>query len=76
MSQARMRRLLGMGPRKRKHARFDEPYDFNDDEFGKLNEPFAPRRRCPLASGSSRRWSSAPGRTPHRVGAIDLAQRQ
>ncbi len=39
MSQARMRRMLGMGPRKRKLDDYDAPYDFNDDEFGKLNEP-------------------------------------
>lgn len=39
MSQARMRRILGMAPRKRRQSDFESPYDFNDDEFGTLNEP-------------------------------------
>ncbi|MFS2153449.1 DNA translocase FtsK 4TM domain-containing protein [Rhizobium sp. Rhizsp42] len=73
MSQARMRRMLGMGPRKRKLDDYDAPYDFNDDEFGKLNEPVrakAPQRGermdpsmdpsiAPRA-GSPRRVVSAP----------------
>jgi S-DNA-T family DNA segregation ATPase FtsK/SpoIIIE len=69
MSQARMRRLLGMGPRKRKPDDFDAPYDFNDDEFGKLNEPVrakAPQRgermepSMDARAGSARRIVSAP----------------
>ncbi len=73
MSQARMRRMLGMGPRERKLDDYDAPYDFNDDEFGKLNEPVrakAPQRGermdpsmdpsiAPRA-GSPRRVVSAP----------------
>jgi DNA segregation ATPase FtsK/SpoIIIE, S-DNA-T family len=39
MNQARFRRLFGMGPRKRRQSDFESPYDFNDDEFGTLNEP-------------------------------------
>ncbi len=73
MSQARMRRMLGMGPRKRKLDDYDAPYDFNDDEFGKLNEPV--RAKAPARgermdpsmdpsiaprSGSPRRVVSAP----------------
>ncbi|TCM79815.1 DNA translocase FtsK [Rhizobium sp. BK068] len=49
MSQARMRRLLGMGPRKRRQEDFESPYDFNDDEFGKLNEPV--RAKTPAGRG-------------------------
>ncbi|MBB3658776.1 S-DNA-T family DNA segregation ATPase FtsK/SpoIIIE [Rhizobium sp. BK650] len=48
MNQARFRRLFGMGPRKRRQSDFESPYDFNDDEFGKLNEPV---RAKPLARG-------------------------
>ncbi|MGN7294998.1 DNA translocase FtsK 4TM domain-containing protein [Rhizobium sp. SAFR-030] len=36
-AQARMRRLLRIKPRSA--ASYDEPYDFNEDEFGTLNEP-------------------------------------
>ncbi len=36
--QARLRRLTGFEFRRRK-ASFDGPYDFNEDEFGTLNEP-------------------------------------
>ena len=39
-TQARFRRLFGLARRKPAPERdFDEPYDFNDDEFGTLNEP-------------------------------------
>ncbi|TCS02269.1 DNA translocase FtsK [Rhizobium sp. BK418] len=69
MNQARFRRLFGMGPRKRRQSDFESPYDFNDDEFGTLNEPV---RAKPLTRGermdpsmesraaSSRRVVSAP----------------
>ncbi|MBB3463613.1 DNA translocase FtsK [Rhizobium sp. BK377] len=69
MNQARFRRLFGMGPRKRRQSDFESPYDFNDDEFGTLNEPV---RAKPAARGermdpsmeprgpSSRRVVSAP----------------
>ncbi|MBW6424006.1 DNA translocase FtsK [Rhizobium sp. XQZ8] len=36
-AQARLRRLAGVKPRAQMN--FDQPYDFNDDEFGTLNEP-------------------------------------
>jgi DNA segregation ATPase FtsK/SpoIIIE, S-DNA-T family len=40
ITQARLRRLLHIKPRTRHGAAgFEEPYDFNEDEFGKLNEP-------------------------------------
>ncbi|MDE1996118.1 MAG: DNA translocase FtsK, partial [Rhizobiaceae bacterium] len=48
-AQARARRLFGMGPRKRRDHAFDAPYDFNDDEFGKLNEPV--RAKAPVVRG-------------------------
>ncbi|WP_413710492.1 DNA translocase FtsK 4TM domain-containing protein [Rhizobium sp. Rhizsp82] len=70
MSQARMRRIFGMGPRKRRQSDFESPYDFNDDEFGKLNEPVrakAPAGRgermdpsMEMGAGSQRRVVSAP----------------
>ncbi|MGO4438084.1 DNA translocase FtsK 4TM domain-containing protein [Rhizobium sp. RAF56] len=66
-TKARMRRLFGMRPRKR-HDAFDAPYDFNDDEFGTLNEPV--RAKQPVVRGerlepsmdgpASRRAISAP----------------
>jgi len=48
-AHARLRRLFGMGPRKRRDHAFDAPYDFNDDEFGTLNEPV--RAKTPMARG-------------------------
>ncbi|MQB45405.1 DNA translocase FtsK [Rhizobium sp. ICMP 5592] len=48
-AQARLRRLFGMGPRKRRDHAFDAPYDFNDDEFGTLNEPA--RAKAPVVRG-------------------------
>jgi S-DNA-T family DNA segregation ATPase FtsK/SpoIIIE len=41
LAQARIRRLVGIKPRAR--MSFDQPYDFNDDEFGTLNEPVRPK---------------------------------
>ena len=65
--QARMRRLTGKGPRKRQDHAFDAPYDFNDDEFGTLNEPTRAKaqpnrgeRMEPSMEGPSRRVVSAP----------------
>ncbi len=49
MSQARMRRIFGLGPRKRRQSDFESPYDFNDDEFGTLNEPV--RAKAPAGRG-------------------------
>jgi S-DNA-T family DNA segregation ATPase FtsK/SpoIIIE len=66
-AQARMRRLFGMGPRKRRDHAFDAPYDFNDDEFGTLNEPVRSKtpitrgeRLEPSMDGPARRIVSAP----------------
>ena len=49
IAQARLRRLAGIKPRAR--VGFDQPYDFNEDEFGTLNEPM----RAKAASGSAGR---------------------
>ncbi|NML75589.1 DNA translocase FtsK [Rhizobium sp. S-51] len=40
--RARFRRVLGLKPVDRAR-RFEQPYDFNDDEFGTLNEPVRPK---------------------------------
>ena len=48
IAQARVRRLFGVRQASRS---FDQPYDFNDDEFGTLNEPV--RAKVP-ASGTGR----------------------
>ncbi|MBW8285489.1 MAG: DNA translocase FtsK [Rhizobium sp.] len=45
--RARSRRLLGLKPKERA-SRFEQPYDFNDDEFGTLNEPVRPKAPTPL----------------------------
>ncbi|MBD9374706.1 DNA translocase FtsK [Rhizobium sp. ARZ01] len=67
-SQARARRLFGLPGRSKTHSRaVEQPYDFNDDEFGTLNEPsrakVAPRlsdRVEPPLEGSARRAVSPP----------------
>ncbi|OMQ43937.1 DNA translocase FtsK [Ensifer sp. 1H6] len=42
--QARVRRIFGMsGTRTPTKRQYDEPYDFNNDEFGTLNEPVRPK---------------------------------
>ncbi len=41
-AQARLRRAFGMSAA-RSAKRPDDPYDFNDDEFGTLNEPVRPK---------------------------------
>ncbi|QCI96702.1 DNA translocase FtsK [Agrobacterium larrymoorei] len=38
ITQARLRRALGVKPKSRSNE-FEQPYDFNDYEFGTLNEP-------------------------------------
>ena len=45
--RARSRRLLGLKPKERT-SRFEQPYDFNEDEFGTLNEPVRPKAPTPL----------------------------
>lgn len=67
-SQARVRRLFGLSGRGKTHSRaVEQPYDFNDDEFGTLNEPsrakVAPRlsdRVEPPMEGGARRAVSPP----------------
>ncbi|AUX78164.1 DNA translocase FtsK [Sinorhizobium fredii] len=41
-AQARLRRAIGMSASRAKRQ-YDEPYDFNNDEFGTLNEPVRPK---------------------------------
>ncbi|MBK5565117.1 DNA translocase FtsK [Ensifer sp. SSB1] len=46
---ARVRRIFGMsGTRSAPKRQYDEPYDFNNDEFGTLNEPVRPK---PMVAG-------------------------
>ncbi|QLF68788.1 DNA translocase FtsK [Peteryoungia desertarenae] len=42
-ARARVRRLIGLKPQERNRHGFEQPYDFNDDEFGTLNEPVRPK---------------------------------
>jgi DNA segregation ATPase FtsK/SpoIIIE, S-DNA-T family len=68
IAQARTRRLLGI--KRTPRDTFDQPYDFNDDEFGTLNEPVRPKAASAghrvepsldgPAEGSSRRSIVAP----------------
>ncbi|MCA1407406.1 DNA translocase FtsK [Ensifer sp. IC3342] len=44
--EARLRRAFGMSAKRSTKRQYDEPYDFNNDEFGTLNEPVRPK---PLA---------------------------
>ncbi|EHS52000.1 cell division FtsK/SpoIIIE [Rhizobium sp. PDO1-076] len=59
-TRARMRRLFGLKPAERSRRDFDQPYDFNDDEFGTLNEPSRPKapalhaRQEPVLEGAPR----------------------
>ncbi|MDI7862391.1 DNA translocase FtsK [Rhizobiaceae bacterium n13] len=48
-AHARVRRLLGLAQRRRGDREFEQPYDFNDDEFGTLNEPV--RAKAPRSPG-------------------------
>lgn len=41
IGQARLRRLFGI--KRAPRSSFDQPYDFNEDEFGTLNEPVRPK---------------------------------
>ena len=66
--QARVRRMFGLRQRRSAERDFEQPYDFNDDEFGTLNEPVrakAPRglrdRMEPTMDGGASR-GSAPAR--------------
>ncbi|WP_421594450.1 DNA translocase FtsK 4TM domain-containing protein [Shinella sp. M27] len=47
--QARVRRLFGLSGQRRKARGIEQPYDFNEDEFGTLNEPVR-ARAAPRAS--------------------------
>ncbi|MBB5536643.1 DNA translocase FtsK [Rhizobium giardinii] len=66
-AQARLRRLFGLSGRRKPASRhYDEPYDFNTDEFGTLNEPVRPKpmsrteRVEPSLDRSERRVVTAP----------------
>ncbi len=66
-AQARFRRLFGLSGRRKPASRhYDEPYDFNTDEFGTLNEPVRPKamsrteRVEPSLDRSERRVVTAP----------------
>ncbi|KQY20496.1 FtsK/SpoIIIE family DNA translocase [Rhizobium sp. Root482] len=66
-AQARLRRLFGLSGRRKPASRhFDEPYDFNTDEFGTLNEPVRPKavalsqRVEPSLEGGARRTVTPP----------------
>ncbi|CAN7307163.1 DNA translocase FtsK 4TM domain-containing protein [Pararhizobium sp. LjRoot238] len=66
-AQARFRRLFGLSGRRKPATRhYDEPYDFNTDEFGTLNEPVRPKavarseRVEPSLDRSERRVVAAP----------------
>ncbi|MCD7108363.1 DNA translocase FtsK [Rhizobium sp. DKSPLA3] len=62
-TQARFRRLFGLARRKPAPERdFDEPYDFNDDEFGTLNEPV--RRKSAVRVEPSLDGPATPRRDP------------
>ncbi|MXN53117.1 cell division protein FtsK [Shinella sp. AETb1-6] len=42
-AQARVRRLFGLSNQRRRARGIEQPYDFNEDEFGTLNEPVRAR---------------------------------
>ena len=48
-ARARLRRLFGVKPQERGRLQYEQPYDFNDDEFGALNEPVRPKATSPDA---------------------------
>lgn len=47
IAQARFRRLMRIKPKTALREDHDEPYDFNEDEFGTLNEPVRAKARQP-----------------------------
>ncbi|MFB9949770.1 DNA translocase FtsK 4TM domain-containing protein [Rhizobium puerariae] len=65
IAQARLRRLAGVKPRA--HVGFDQPYDFNDDEFGTLNEPV--RAKAPSAVAGHRLEPSLDGPAARAAGS-------
>ena len=68
-TQARIRKLTGAKPRRQ--MSFDQPYDFNEDEFGTLNEPVRAKARGEAQGGASagqgRRTEPSLDRAPERV---------
>ncbi len=63
--QARVRRIFGLSNQRRKARGIEQPYDFNEDEFGTLNEPVRARAASRTAervepSMDGRRAVSAP----------------
>ncbi|MBD8553755.1 DNA translocase FtsK [Rhizobium sp. CFBP 8762] len=49
--QARIRRIFGLTGRKAAQRDYDEPYDFNNDEFGTLNEPVRAKGKTSVQPG-------------------------
>ncbi|TRL37001.1 FtsK/SpoIIIE family DNA translocase [Rhizobium straminoryzae] len=79
ITQARLRRLLRIAPPSRQTAAYDAPYDFNEDEFGKLNEPVrakvgSPGRLEPSLDSPMSDFMAARRRiSPPSMGAVDEA---
>ncbi len=65
IAQARLRRLAGIRPQVR--MSFDQPYDFNEDEFGTLNEPV--RAKAASAASGRRMEPSLDGLAERAAGA-------
>ena len=64
-ARARLRRLFGLKAGERRDRDFDQPYDFNDDEFGTLNEP-ARAKAPPLSARVEPSLDGAPARPAGR----------
>lgn len=60
--RARLRRIMGVKPQERSRP-FEQPYDFNDDEFGSLNEPVRPKAAAHGESVTAARAGAERGRT-------------
>ncbi len=67
--QARARRLFGLSGRRRRARGIEQPYDFNEDEFGTLNEPVRARAS---ARSSERVEPSMEGRRTVSAPSIEL----
>ena len=68
-SQARVRRLFGLSGQRRRARGIEQPYDFNEDEFGTLNEPVRARAS---ARSSERVEPSMEGRRTVSAPSIEL----
>jgi len=68
-SQARLRRVFGLSGRRHRARGIEQPYDFNEDEFGTLNEPARARAS---ARSAERVEPSLEGRRAVSAPSIDL----